>query len=112
MTYPAAPAAFAFRSKPLLSLVVCTLDEAAAIPGVLHDLAAILGSLPHEVIVVDDSPGDATAEAVHAAQALYPQVRLIRRPGERGLASAAIEGWNEARGTILGVMDGDGQHDP
>jgi dolichol-phosphate mannosyltransferase len=30
----------------------------------------------------------------------------------RGLASAAVRGWDAARGDALALMDGDGQHDP
>ncbi|MFT4254224.1 MAG: GtrA family protein, partial [Caulobacter sp.] len=41
-----------------------------------------------------------------------PTIRLLKREGVGGLASAAIAGWDAARGQTLAVMDGDGQHDP
>ena len=63
-----------------------------------------------EVIVVDDASTDGTPEAVRAVG--DPRVRLIERRGERGLASAAMAGWDAAAGCWLAIMDGDGQHDP
>jgi dolichol-phosphate mannosyltransferase len=99
-------------SLPKLSLVICTLDEAEAIGPVIREARTRLARIPHEVLVVDDSAGDATAEVVRALAAADPAVRLIRRPGARGLASAAIAGWDAACGEVLGLMDGDGQHDP
>jgi dolichol-phosphate mannosyltransferase len=100
------------RPLPKVSVVICTLDEHEAIGGVLDDVSADLADVPHEIIVVDDSIDDATAQVVIDRIRLYPAVRLIRRNGAGGLASAAIAGWDAARGQTLAVMDGDGQHDP
>ncbi len=36
----------------------------------------------------------------------------MRRQQERGLSSAVIRGWQAARGSVLGVIDGDLQHPP
>ncbi|MGA0601974.1 glycosyltransferase [Caulobacter sp. KR2-114] len=98
--------------RPALSLVICTLDEHECIGRVIDEVGAALAPVAHEIIVVDDSADERTAEAVLAVIARTPNVRLIRRSGVRGLASAAIAGWDAARGEVLGVMDGDGQHDP
>jgi dolichol-phosphate mannosyltransferase len=98
--------------RPALSLVICTLDEHACIGRVIDELGGALAPIHHEIIVVDDSADERTAQAVLAVIARNPDVRLIRRSGVRGLASAAIAGWDAARGEVLGVMDGDGQHDP
>ena len=98
--------------KPILSVVICTLDESEAIVGVLREAGAALADLPHELIVVDDSTDERTAEAVLAVQAAQSNVKLVRRRGERGLGSAVIAGWAAADSAVLGVMDGDGQHDP
>jgi dolichol-phosphate mannosyltransferase len=99
-------------SAPELSLVICTLDEHESICGVLADAQAALAGVAHEIIVVDDSADERTADAVRRYAAVDQRVRLIRREGVRGLASAAIAGWDAAQGIVLGVMDGDGQHDP
>ena len=97
---------------PKVSVVICTLDEQEAIGGVLDDVIADLAGVPHEIIVVDDSVDDATAQVVLGRARIHQAVRLIRRNGVGGLASAAIVGWDVARGEILAIMDGDGQHDP
>jgi dolichol-phosphate mannosyltransferase len=98
--------------RPRVSVVICTLDEQEAIGGVLDDVAADLAGVSHEIIVVDDSVDDATAQVVLGRARLNPAIRLIRRNAAGGLASAAIAGWDAARGETLAVMDGDGQHDP
>jgi len=95
-----------------LSLIICTLDEHEAIGGVLDAVSADLADIPHEIIVVDDSIDDRTAQVVEERARRQRAVRLIRRPGTGGLASAAIAGWDAARGQALAIMDGDGQHDP
>lgn len=117
MTEPAPRRAEALRAAndshaTELSVVICVLDEAEAIPGVLSELADELDGLSFEVVVVDDSAVDDTARAVRAAMRGDPRIRLVRRKGARGLASAAIAGWDAAQGQVLALMDGDGQHDP
>ncbi len=96
---------------PALSLVVCTLNEAESVGAVLREASGVLAGMSHEIIVVDDSSDEATADVVRAYAAIVPAVRLVRRPGARGLASAAIAGWDAARGRALAIVDGDGQHD-
>jgi len=99
-------------AEPLLSLVICTLDEADCIGGVLKETGEALAGVSYEIVVVDDSDDMATADVVLAYARKDARIRLIRRSGSRGLASAAIAGWEVARGDVLAIMDGDGQHDP
>jgi dolichol-phosphate mannosyltransferase len=97
---------------PDLSLVICTLNEQDSIGAVLAEVDRTLAHLSVEIIVVDDSDDQATCEAVQAYAPVKAEVRILHRQGERGLASAASAGWAMARGRVLGLMDGDGQHDP
>ena len=97
--------------RPDLSLVICTLDEAAAIGAVIDQAAAALEGRAFEIIVVDDSADEATGDVVRAIARLDDRIHLIRRTEARGLASAAIAGWDASRGQVLGIIDGDGQHD-
>jgi dolichol-phosphate mannosyltransferase len=99
-------------ATPEVSVVICTLNEHEAIGGVLRELDAALTHCQHEVIVVDDSSDERTARVVQDYAQTHPWVRLLRRQGGRGLASAAVAGWDAARGQTLALMDGDGQHDP
>jgi dolichol-phosphate mannosyltransferase len=96
----------------MISLIICTLNEAESIAGVLAEVGARLSGASYEILVVDDSVDDATAAVVRRYAARDNRIRLIRRVGARGLASACTVGWAQARGDILGVFDGDGQHDP
>lgn len=98
--------------RPRISLIICTLDEHEAIGGVLDAVSADLAGTSHEIIVVDDSADDRTAQVVEDRARRHRSVRLIHRVGTGGLASAAIRGWDAARGQTLAIMDGDGQHDP
>ncbi len=100
------------RPAPDLSLIICTLNEGAAIRSVIEEICTTLGDINHEIVVVDDNSTDATQSEVLDLAKTRPNVRLHVRYDERGLSSAAIKGWDLAYGRYLGVMDGDGQHDP
>lgn len=97
--------------RPELSLVICTLNEHEAIARVLAEAEAAMAAMAYEIVVVDDSDDDRTAAIVRGRAAADRRIRLVRRNGVRGLASACIAGWDVARGRLLAVMDGDGQHD-
>ncbi|MES1200120.1 MAG: glycosyltransferase [Pseudomonadota bacterium] len=97
---------------PELSVVICTLNEAASIGAVIDEVDSALADVSHEIIVVDDDSEDATQRIVQDKARAGAPVRLLVRRGRTGLASAAIEGWNAAQGRRLAIMDGDGQHDP
>ena len=60
---------------------------------------------PVEVIIVDDDSPDLTWKVVQDLR--DPRVRLVRRTGTRGLASAICRGILEARGELIGWMDAD-----
>jgi len=98
-----------------LSLVVPTYNE---IENLCEFLAAVRVSLDealpgrYEVIVVDDDSPDRTWEAAARVGADFPQLRVMRREGERGLARAVIRGWQVARGAVLGTINADFQHPP
>jgi dolichol-phosphate mannosyltransferase len=97
----------------LLSLVVPTYNESVNIRPFLETLRENLDPLldcRYEVIVVDDDSPDGTFEAAARMAQDYPQLRLMRRIGERGLSTAVIRGWQVSRGAILGTINADFQH--
>lgn len=97
----------------MISVVIPTYNEAAAIEETLRRAAAALRSASEdfELVVVDDASADGTAERAESLASKIP-VRVLRRPGRLGLATAVLGGWAIARGEVLGVMDADLQHPP
>jgi dolichol-phosphate mannosyltransferase len=65
-----------------------------------------------EVIIVDDDSPDETWKVAEGLARENEHLKVIRRRGEKGLATAVVAGWQAAQGEILGVMDGDLQHPP
>ncbi|MGJ5672101.1 MAG: glycosyltransferase [Nostochopsis sp.] len=97
------------------SLVIPTYNEAANIEKIIQRLTQLLDErIPgnYELIVVDDDSLDGTWQVAQSLMQQYPQLQVMRRQHERGLSSAVIRGWQVAKGSILGVIDGDLQHPP
>ena len=110
------PTAISAEHDPavVLSLVVPTYDEAGNIEALLRSLHRVLSDrhVGFEILVVDDDSPDRTWEVAGKLTSELPGLRVIRRTGTSGLATAVTCGWVHARGGILGVIDGDGQHPP
>ena len=94
-----------------LSLIVPTYNEADNINVLLDRVHAALKDFSHEIIVVDDDSPDKTWKIVEDRCKNENWIRLIRRTTDRGLSKAVIEGFNTAKGELLGVIDADLQHD-
>jgi dolichol-phosphate mannosyltransferase len=97
------------------SLVIPTYNEANNVNKIVSVLTELLSKyIPgeYELIIVDDNSPDQTWAVAQSLMSEYPQLRVMRRQSERGLSSAVIRGWQAARGSVLGVIDGDLQHPP
>ncbi len=97
---------------PEISIVIGVYNEAPNIAPLLGQIAAAFEGVDWEVIYVDDASPDSTADVVRAIAQTDNRVRLLRRMGERGLASACVKGWLASTAPLLATMDGDLQHDP
>jgi dolichol-phosphate mannosyltransferase len=98
-----------------VSLILPTYNEGKNVAAIIAQLIPVLDSianLQYEIIVVDDDSSDRTWEIALGLTDKFPQLRVIRRQGERGLSTAVIRGWQIAQGRILAVMDADLQHPP
>jgi glycosyltransferase involved in cell wall biosynthesis len=94
---------------PTVSLIIPAYNEADAIASVIkraHQALSDLGDA-YEIIVVDDGSRDTTAERAHHASA-----RVISHPYNIGNGAAVKTGIRNARGEVLVMLDGDGQHAP
>jgi dolichol-phosphate mannosyltransferase len=98
-------------SVRVISVVVPTYNEAATIPTLAARLAAAMDARPWELVVVDDGSPDGTAAIAEGLAPGIP-VRVVRRAGKLGLATAVMAGFREARGDTLVVMDADLSHPP
>jgi dolichol-phosphate mannosyltransferase len=91
-------------ADPRVSIVLATFNERENILETIRGIFENLGPST-EVIVVDDDSPDGTWKL---AQDLDdPRVKVIRRLGTRGLASAFNRGILESRGAVVGWMDAD-----
>ena len=88
----------------LVTIILPTYNERE---NILTTVGAVLKAVrdPVEVLVVDDDSPDHTWELVE--QLGDARVRVIRRRGVRGLASAVNRGLIDARGELIGWMDVD-----
>jgi dolichol-phosphate mannosyltransferase len=96
------------------SLVIPTYNERMNLPRLIPMLVEALDQAGYkfEIIIVDDDSPDETWKLAEEMAREEPRIRIIRRLNERGLATAVVAGWRQARGHILGVMDGDLQYPP
>jgi dolichol-phosphate mannosyltransferase len=95
----------------VISIVVPTYNEAATIPKLADRLARAMDTRAWELVVVDDGSPDGTADVAEALAPAIP-VRVVRRSGKLGLATAVMAGFAAARGDTLVVMDADLSHPP
>lgn len=88
----------------MISIILATFNERELIRTTITEL---LRASPEEmeIIVVDDDSPDNTWSVAGALN--LPQVKVIRRMGTRGLASAFNRGIIESRGEYVGWMDAD-----
>jgi dolichol-phosphate mannosyltransferase len=94
-----------------LSVILPTYNEAKNLPVLLPKIVEFLRDVRHEVIVVDDDSPDGTWRVGEELGDRFEEVRVVRRVGRRGLASAVIEGFLAAKGAVFVAADADGQHD-
>jgi dolichol-phosphate mannosyltransferase len=103
------------KSCVKLSMVIPTYNEGHHIAALLNALGSVLAAEvggSYELIVVDDDSPDGTWKIAGEIAAGDPRITVLRRTGERGLATAVVRGWQVAQGEVLGVIDGDLQHPP
>ena len=96
-------------NSPELTVIIPTFNEMENIPELIGLIQKELKDIEFEIVIVDDDSPDMTWEYVRALGC--DEVRVIRRIGRKGLASAVVEGLIAAKGKYSLVMDGDFQHD-
>jgi apolipoprotein N-acyltransferase len=98
---------------PRALVILPTFDERDTVAEVIAGVLKTAGRV--EVLVVDDSSPDGTADVVQGIAAGEPRVRLRSRSTKSGLASAYLEGFGVALDEgydLIVEMDSDLSHDP
>ena len=93
-----------------LSIVIPAYNEENRLPATLARLYSYLATSPFgdaEVLIVDDGSRDGTAALVEDFAHIYPTVRLVRNPGNRGKGYAVRNGMLEAQGEWVLFTDAD-----
>jgi glycosyltransferase involved in cell wall biosynthesis len=99
---------------PRISVLLPAYNEAENLESVVDELVGALDALgdPFEVVVVDDGSTDATPERVAELTGRHPKVRGLRIRRNVGKSTALAAGLTTVRGSVVVLMDADGQDDP
>jgi glycosyltransferase involved in cell wall biosynthesis len=102
------------NDAPELSVVIPFFNEAPNVASLLGEVREALAKInvPSEVIAVDDGSSDGTGAALAEAAQRWPELRVERFARNRGQAAALYHGFRRARGSWIGMLDGDGQNPP
>src|SRR3954449_12969986 len=100
------------RELGLLSVVAPMYEEEEIVARFAERVAAALTGVDYELILVDDGSKDRTAEAMAAAAADNPRVKVIALSRNFGHQPALTAGLDHARGDAVVMLDGDLQDPP
>ncbi len=92
-----------------ISIVTPTYNEKENIEKLVKNLFNDCHDYDVELIIVDDNSPDGTGNLADKL-AEKNQIKVIHRAGKLGLSGAVIDGWKNASGQILGVIDADLSH--
>ena len=99
----------------MISIVVPTYQEFENLSPLCEMIQTALADfitsegLSYEILIMDDNSQDGSIEKVQQLSETYP-IRLINRNENRGLSPAVIDGFCEAEGDYVVVMDADLSH--
>jgi dolichol-phosphate mannosyltransferase len=95
-----------------LLIVIPTYNEKDNVGPLIEEIGKHIQT---DILVIDDSSPDGTADIVRQAQKTKPFIHLIQRSGKMGLASAYLQGFRYAIDNhydLVFEMDADFSHNP
>ena len=92
-----------------VSVIIPTYNERENIGILIPSIEKLLSNhkIQHEIIVVDDSSPDNTAELARDLNKEYKNIRVLVRKEKSGIGSAIRDGYNIAKNDILLSIDSD-----
>jgi dolichol-phosphate mannosyltransferase len=97
-----------------VSVILPTYNESKNIIPLIEAIEDYMNraKIDYELVVVDDNSPDGTSDVVREWMETDPNVVLLTRTQERGLATAIKHGILNSTGEVVAVMDTDFNHDP
>lgn len=95
-----------------ISVLVPVMNEAGNIRPLIDEIAAAFAGRRFEIIYVDDASTDASPAELADSAADVPELRVLRHARRAGQSAAIRTALLRARGTLIAVLDGDGQNVP
>jgi SAM-dependent methyltransferase len=89
------------------SFVIPCHNEEMNVQRLVEGITSYYGPYVHEIIIVNDNSGDATAEATQALARRDPRVKLVNRQPPNGVGRALRDGYAAATGRYILTMDCD-----
>jgi dolichol-phosphate mannosyltransferase len=109
----------ATNALPLAVILVPTYNEAGNLPKLLPSLASVIAKVKTwkvQVLVIDDSSPDGTADVVKELQKKYEFLHLLINKKKNGLGGAYLKGMSQAflkmKADAVFELDADLSHDP
>jgi polyisoprenyl-phosphate glycosyltransferase len=100
------------REPELLSVVAPMYEEQETVDPFTERIASALGDRHYELILVNDGSKDGTRDAMAAAAARDPRIRVVSLARNFGHQPALTAGLEHARGDAVVMLDGDLQDPP
>jgi glycosyltransferase involved in cell wall biosynthesis len=102
------------RRRVELSVVFPAYNDAGTIASmvVAARLAARRVADEFEIVVVNDGSADHTAEVLAELESVFPDLRVVHHPKNRGYGGALRTGFQTATKELIFYTDGDAQYDP
>jgi len=95
-----------------ISIVVPVYNSERCVDALARRVAEALGTVPFELVMVNDRSTDGSWECIVAATERDPRIVGINLRKNSGQDNAIMAGFRHARGAYMVVMDDDLQHDP
>ncbi len=104
---------FRDQKKTAVSVILPTYNERDIVGKTINKVDSLLKEITnsYEIIVIDDTSPDGTANLVKGLQRKYANLRLVVNPEKKGLGYAHKVGLLEGKGEVLCLMDADGSPD-